>query len=104
MKVEHDGIDIKKIKEEIKDGLIIDKILQEGDGFAYLKVKTPGPIQQLISMEDEAWIMPPTYLSKEDGFFYDDSRDLCWNEKAQRQIRSPYSRKTSNETLHANGR
>ena len=69
VKVEHDGIDIEKIKEEIKDGLIIDKILQEGDGFAYLKVKTPGPIQQLISMEDEAWIMPPTYLSREDGFF-----------------------------------
>ena len=69
VKVEHDGIDIMKIKDDIKGGLIIDKILQEGDGFAYLKVRTPGPIQRLIAVEDEAWIMPPTYLSKEDGFF-----------------------------------
>ena len=69
VKVEHDGIDIMSIKDEIKGGLIIDQILQEGDGFAYLKARTPGPIQQLIAMENEAWIMPPTYLSREDGFF-----------------------------------
>ena len=69
VKVEHDGIDIMKIKDEIKGGLIIDQVLQEGDGFAYLKARTPGPIQQLIAEEDEAWIMPPTYLSREDGFF-----------------------------------
>ena len=69
VKVEHDGIDIMKIKDDIKGGLIIDKILQEGDGFAYLKVRTPGPIQRLIAVEDEAWIMPPSYLSRESGFF-----------------------------------
>lgn len=68
VKVEHDGIDIMSVKDELKESLIIDKILQEGDGFTYLKVKTPGPIQRIIGAEDEAWIMPPTYLSKQDGF------------------------------------
>ena len=69
VRVEHDGIDILKMKDELKQSLIIDKILLEGDGFAYLKVKTPGPIQLVIGAEGEAWIMPPTYLSKENGFF-----------------------------------
>ena len=68
VKVEHDGVDIMSIKDELQDSLIIDKVLQEGDGFAYLKTKTPGPIQRIIGAEDEAWIMPPTYLSKGDGF------------------------------------
>jgi hypothetical protein len=68
VKVEHDGVDIMSIKDELKESLIIDKILQEGDGFAYLKAKTPGPIQRIIGAEDEAWIMPPTFLSKDDGF------------------------------------
>jgi hypothetical protein len=69
VKVEHDGIDIMKIKDELRGSLIIDKILQQGDNFAYLKVRTPGPIQLIIGAEDEAWIMPPTYLSRENGFF-----------------------------------
>ena len=68
VKVEHDGVDIMSIKDELHESLIIDKILQVGDGFAYLKAKTPGPIQRIIGAEDEAWIMPPTYLSKDDGF------------------------------------
>ncbi len=68
VKVEHDGIDIDKIKDKLKDSLIIDKILQEGDNFAYLKAKTPGPIQRMIGAEEEAWIMPPTTLSRENGF------------------------------------
>ena len=68
VKVEHDGIDFMSIKDELQDSLIIDKVLQEGDGFAYLKARTPGPIQRIIGAEDEAWIMPPTYLSKDDGF------------------------------------
>ena len=68
VKVEHDGVDIMSIKDELQDSLIIDKVLQEGDGFAYLKARTPGPIQRIIGAEDEAWIMPPTYLSKDDGF------------------------------------
>ena len=69
VRVEHNGIDVLKIKDELKQSLIIDKILLEGDGFAYLKVKTPGPIQLIIAAEEEAWIMPPTHLSKENGFF-----------------------------------
>lgn len=68
VKVEHKGLDIMSIKDELNESLIIDKILQVGDGFAYLKAKTPGPIQRIIGAEDEAWIMPPTYLSKDDGF------------------------------------
>ena len=68
VKVEHDGIDIWKIKDKLKESLIIEKILQEGDNFAYLKAKTPGPIQRIIGAEEEAWIMPPTSLSKENGF------------------------------------
>ena len=68
VKVEYDGVDIMSIKDELNESLIIDKILQVGDGFAYLKAKTPGPIQRIIGAEDEAWIMPPTYLSKDDGF------------------------------------
>ena len=39
VKVEHDGIDIWAIRDKLKDSLIIDKILQEGDNFAYLKAK-----------------------------------------------------------------
>lgn len=69
LKVEHDGVDIRKIKDQLKGSLIIDKILQEGDDYAYLKAKTPGPIQLIIGAEDEAWIMPPSYLSRESGFF-----------------------------------
>ena len=69
VKVEHEGLDIDGITNELQESLIIDKILLEGDNFAYLKVKTPGPIQRIIAAEDEAWIMPPTYLSREYGFF-----------------------------------
>ena len=69
VKVEHEGLDIGGIGEELQESLIIDKILLEGDNFAYLKVRTPGPIQRIIAAEDEAWIMPPTYLSRENGFF-----------------------------------
>jgi len=69
VKVEHDGIEIMDIKEELKESLIIDKVLQEGKDFAYLKVKTPGPIQMIISAEEEAWIMPPTTICRENGFF-----------------------------------
>ena len=69
VKVEHEGLDIDGITNELQESLIIDKILLEGDNFAYLKVKTPGPIQRIIAAEDEAWIMPPTYLSRENGFF-----------------------------------
>jgi predicted DNA binding protein len=56
VKVEHDGIEIMDIKEELKGSLIIDKVLQEGKDFAYLKVKTPGPIQMIISAEEEVLI------------------------------------------------
>ena len=52
VKVEHDGVDIMSIKDELNESLIIDKILQVGDGFAYLKAKTPGPIQRIIGAED----------------------------------------------------
>ena len=69
VKVEHEGLEIDGIANELQESLIIDKILLEGDNFAYLKVKTPGPIQRIIAAEDEAWIMPPTYLSRENGFF-----------------------------------
>lgn len=69
VKVEHEGLDLEEIAEGLQESLIIDKILLEGDNFAYLKVKTPGPIQRIIAAEDEAWIMPPTYLSRENGFF-----------------------------------
>lgn len=69
VKVEHEGLDIDAITNELQESLIIDKILLEGDNFAYLKVKTPGPIQRIIAAEEEAWIMPPTYLSRENGFF-----------------------------------
>ena len=69
VKVEHNGIDIMSIKDELGGSLIIDQILQEGKGFAYLKVKTPGPIQQIIAAEEEAWIMPPTSICRENGFF-----------------------------------
>ena len=69
VKVEHEGLDLEGIAEGLQESLIIDKILLEGDNFAYLKVKTPGPIQRIIAAEDEAWIMPPTYLSRENGFF-----------------------------------
>ena len=69
VKVEHEGLDLEGIAEGLQESLIIDKILLEGDNFAYLKVKTPGPIQRIIAAEDKAWIMPPTYLSRENGFF-----------------------------------
>ena len=69
VKVSHDGLNISEIKNELKDSLIIDKILQEGEDFAYLKVRTPGPIQLIIAAEEEAWVVPPTYLSKENGLF-----------------------------------
>ena len=69
VKVTHDGVDISNIKEKLRDSLIIDKILQDGDDFAYLKVRTPGPIQQITASEEEAWVVPPTYLSRENGLF-----------------------------------
>ncbi len=69
VKVEHDGIDLMKIKDELKGSLIIEHILQAGETFAYLSVKTPGPIQLIIGAEPEAWIMPPTYLSRKNGLF-----------------------------------
>tara|TARA_B100001142_G_C14271319_1_gene631006 strand:+ start:258 stop:950 length:693 start_codon:yes stop_codon:yes gene_type:complete len=68
LKVEHDNIDIMSIKDELEGSLIIDALLQSGDGFAYLKARTPGPIQRLIATENEAWIMPPTSLCRENGF------------------------------------
>lgn len=69
VKVTHDGVDMPEVKDKLKDSLIIDKILQEGADFAYLKVRTPGPIQQIIASEEEAWVVPPTYLSRDNGLF-----------------------------------
>lgn len=69
VKVEYNNINFSEIGDELKESLIIDKILQEHDNFAYLRVRTPGPIQMIIAEQEECWVTPPTYLSKENGFF-----------------------------------
>ena len=63
--------DVKSLERNdlLKDSFQIEKILLEGDGFAYVKVKTPGTIQVMIAKEEECWVVPPTFISKEGGFF-----------------------------------
>ena len=36
LRVEHDGVDIRKLKDQLKGSLIIDKILQEGVLYVFL--------------------------------------------------------------------
>ena len=69
LKVEYDGVELPKLDEELVGSLLIDRILEEKEGFAYLKVRTPGPIQMIVAREQDCWVVPPTYLSKKNGFF-----------------------------------
>ena len=69
LKVEYDGVELPKLDEELIGSLLIDRILEEKEGFAYLKVRTPGPIQMIVAREQDCWVVPPTYLSKKNGFF-----------------------------------
>ena len=69
LKVELDGTELPILDEELTGSLLIDRILEEKEGFAYLKVRTPGPIQMIVAREQDCWVVPPTYLSKKNGLF-----------------------------------
>jgi len=69
LKVEFDGPELPQLNEELNGSLLIDRILEQKDGVAYLRVRTPGPIQMIVARERDCWVIPPTYLSKENGFF-----------------------------------
>ncbi len=68
-KVEFD--DPRSLEEngELKDSFEIENILMKGETYAYVIAKTPGPIQSIIAQQDECWVVPPTILSREGGFF-----------------------------------
>ena len=55
--------------DELKESFQIENILQKGEKFAYVIAKTPGPIQSIIAKQDDCWVVPPTFLSREEGFF-----------------------------------
>lgn len=55
--------------DELKRSFEIENILLKGEHFAYVIAKTPGPIQSIIAQHDECWVVPPTVLSREKGFF-----------------------------------
>ena len=63
--------DPKSLEEidELKNSFQIEKILLEKENYAYVIAKTPGPIQSIIAQQDECWVVPPTFLSRERGFF-----------------------------------
>ena len=69
LKVEYDGTELPILDEKLAGSLLIDRILEEKEGFAYLKVRTPGPIQMIVAREQDCWVVPPTYLSKKNGLF-----------------------------------
>ena len=69
LKVEYDGVSLPQLNEELGGSLLIDRILEEKEGFAYLRARTPGPIQMIVAKEQDCWVIPPTYLSKEKGLF-----------------------------------
>ena len=63
--------DPKSLEEidQLKDSFQIEKIILQGENFAYVRAKTPGPVQSTIAQQDECWVVPPTFLSRERGFF-----------------------------------
>ena len=69
LKVEFDGPELPQINDELIGSLLIDRVLEQSDGVAYLRVRTPGPIQMIVARERDCWVIPPTYLSKENGLF-----------------------------------
>ena len=68
-KVEFDDPKSLEACDELKDSFEIENILLKEENFAYVIAKTPGPIQSIIARQDECWVVPPTVLSRENGFF-----------------------------------
>jgi len=68
-RVEFDDPKSLQERDALQHSFVIESILMQGDGYAYVKVKTPGTIQLMIAQEDECWAVPPTFLSNEGGFF-----------------------------------
>lgn len=63
-RVEYNGKSLPEIKDLLGNSLIIDNVLEENEGYAYLKIRAPGPIQMIVAKEDDCWVVPPTHLSK----------------------------------------
>lgn len=63
--------DPKSLEEidELKDSFEIENILLKGENFAYVIAKTPGPLQSIIAKQDECWMVPPSIISRKEGFF-----------------------------------
>lgn len=68
-RVEFDDPKSLEENDELSDSFQIENILQKGENFAYVIAKTPGPIQSIIAQQDGCWVVPPTILSREGGFF-----------------------------------
>ena len=68
-RVEFDDPKCLEENDELKESFQIENILQKGEKFAYVIAKTPGPIQSIIAKQDDCWVVPPTFLSREEGFF-----------------------------------
>ena len=64
VKVEYEGKNFPDVRDKLENSLIIDEILEENEGFAYLKIRVPGPIQMIIANDDDCWVVPPTHISK----------------------------------------
>ena len=54
--------------DELKDSFEIENILQEGK-FCLCHRKTPGPLQSILAKHRECWMVPPSIISRKEGFF-----------------------------------
>ena len=68
-RVEFDDPESLEEHDELKDSFEIEKILLKGENFAYVIAKTPGPLQSIIAKQDECWMVPPSIISRKEGFF-----------------------------------
>ena len=68
-RVEFDDPKNLEENDELKNSFQIEKILLKRENYAYVIAKTPGPIQSIITQQEECWVVPPTFLSRERGFF-----------------------------------
>ena len=68
-RVEFDDPKSLEENDELSDSFQIENILQKGENFAYVIAKTPGPLQLIIAEQDECWMVPPSIISRKEGFF-----------------------------------
>ena len=68
-RVEFDDPKSLKGNDELKDSFEIENILLRGENFAYVVAKTLGPLQSILAKHRECWMVPPSIISRKEGFF-----------------------------------